>query len=88
MLVLAFFTVALAFPFFWMLIATFKKNLDLYTVENNPFLFKDDNNNLVFVDGFNAVVSWDAPTGVGTLIASSLALVLPQFVNANDGSNL
>ncbi|TMC21343.1 MAG: hypothetical protein E6J34_09865 [Chloroflexi bacterium] len=55
---------------------------------NNPFLFKDDNNNLVFVDGFNAVVSWDAPTGVGTLIASSLALVLPQFVNANDGSNL
>src|SRR5439155_23030355 len=38
-LVLAFFTVALAFPFFWMLIATFKQNIDLYTVENNPFLF-------------------------------------------------
>ena len=37
--VLAFFTVALAFPFFWMLIATFKQNIDLYTVENNPFLF-------------------------------------------------
>jgi multiple sugar transport system permease protein len=38
-LVLAFFVVALGFPFLWMLIATFKQNIDLYTVENNPFLF-------------------------------------------------
>ncbi len=38
-LVLLFFTVALAFPFFWMLIASFKQNVDLYTVENNPFFF-------------------------------------------------
>ena len=37
--VLGFFVVALGFPFFWMLIATFKQNIDLYTVENNPFLF-------------------------------------------------
>ena len=37
--VLAFFTAALAFPFFWMLIASFKQNIDLYTVENNPFKF-------------------------------------------------
>jgi len=37
--VLAFFTIALAFPFFWMFIATFKQNIDLYTVENNPFWF-------------------------------------------------
>jgi len=37
--VLAFFTAALAFPFFWMLIAAFKQNIDLYTVENNPFTF-------------------------------------------------
>src|SRR5215471_858526 len=37
--VLAFFTAALAFPFFWMLIAAFKQNIDLYTVENNPFAF-------------------------------------------------
>ena len=29
----------LAFPFFWMLIAAFKQNIDLYTVENNPFKF-------------------------------------------------
>jgi multiple sugar transport system permease protein len=37
--VLALFTGALAFPFFWMLIASFKQNIDLYTVENNPFKF-------------------------------------------------
>jgi multiple sugar transport system permease protein len=37
--VLVFFTGALAFPFFWMLIASFKQNIDLYTVENNPFKF-------------------------------------------------
>jgi multiple sugar transport system permease protein len=37
--VLVFFTVVLAFPFFWMLIASFKQNIDLYTVENNPFKF-------------------------------------------------
>jgi multiple sugar transport system permease protein len=39
MLVILLFTVALAFPFFWMAIATFKQNIDLYAMENNPFLF-------------------------------------------------
>jgi len=38
-LVLLFFTVLLAFPFYWMLIATFKQNLDMYATRNNPFLF-------------------------------------------------
>jgi multiple sugar transport system permease protein len=37
--VLLVFTVLLAFPFFWMLIATFKQNLDMYKMDNNPFLF-------------------------------------------------
>lgn len=39
MLVLTIFTVALAFPFYWMVIATFKRNIDLYAMENNPFIF-------------------------------------------------
>jgi multiple sugar transport system permease protein len=38
-MVLAVFTVLLAFPFYWMLIATFKQNLDMYKMDNNPFLF-------------------------------------------------
>lgn len=36
--VLIVFTVLLAFPFYWMVIATFKQNVDLYNVENNPFI--------------------------------------------------
>ena len=37
--VVVIFAVLLAFPFYWMLIATFKQNIDLYNVENNPFIF-------------------------------------------------
>src|SRR5260370_7076901 len=37
--VLATFTILLAFPFYWMLITSFKQNLDLYTMQNNPFIF-------------------------------------------------
>jgi len=37
--VLAVFGVLLAFPFYWMFVATFKQNIDLYNVENNPFKF-------------------------------------------------
>jgi multiple sugar transport system permease protein len=37
--VLTVFVVLLAFPFYWMVIATFKQNVDLYNVENNPFIF-------------------------------------------------
>lgn len=38
-LFLLFFVVLLAFPFYWMVIAAFKQNIDLYNVENNPFIF-------------------------------------------------
>ncbi len=37
--VLAVFTLALAFPFAWMAITSFKRTSDLYNVENNPFFF-------------------------------------------------
>src|SRR4029077_21263890 len=38
-LVITLFTVALAFPFYWMVVTSFKQNVDLYTMENNPFVF-------------------------------------------------
>ncbi len=38
-LILFVFTVLLAFPFYWMVVATFKQNLDMYKMDNNPFLF-------------------------------------------------
>ena len=39
MLILTIFVVVLAFPFYWMAVATFKQNVDLYASRNNPFLF-------------------------------------------------
>jgi multiple sugar transport system permease protein len=38
-LVIVLFTVLLAFPFYWMVITTFKQTGDLYNLENNPFVF-------------------------------------------------
>ena len=35
------FAVILAFPFYWMLITTFKKTSDLYNLKNNPFIFNE-----------------------------------------------
>jgi multiple sugar transport system permease protein len=80
-LVLLFFTVALAFPFFWMLIATFKQNIDLYTVENNPFLFNLpptlDHLRLLF--GETRFLRWLGNTAlVGAIVvAITLLLALP-----------
>ena len=37
--VLLFFSVALAFPFYWMVLTTFKQGGDLYNLNNNPFIF-------------------------------------------------
>ncbi len=39
--VLVFFVTFLAFPFYWMLITTFKTTRDLYDTANNPYLFND-----------------------------------------------
>src|SRR5436309_4837208 len=35
------FAVILGFPFYWMLITTFKKTSDLYNLKNNPFIFNE-----------------------------------------------
>jgi multiple sugar transport system permease protein len=35
------FAVLLAFPFYWMVITTFKRTSDLYNLQNNPFIFND-----------------------------------------------
>lgn len=39
--VLAAFSVLLAFPFYWMLITSFKTTRDLYDLKNNPFIFNE-----------------------------------------------
>ena len=80
-LVRAFFVVALAFPFAWMLIAAFKQNIDLYTVENNPFLFNlpPTFEHIRFLFAETRFVRWLANTAfVGALVvAITLLLAVP-----------
>src|SRR6516164_1002285 len=76
-LVLVFFTVALAFPFFWMLIAAFKQNIDLYNVENNPFKFNLpptlDHLRLLF--GQTRFVRWLGNTALVGVIVVAITLL-------------
>jgi multiple sugar transport system permease protein len=79
--VLAVFVVLLAFPFYWMVIAAFKQNIDLYNVENNPFIFNLkptlDHLKLLFFD--TGYVRWLGNTAlVGVLVVFiTLVLALP-----------
>ncbi|HUG58015.1 MAG TPA: carbohydrate ABC transporter permease, partial [Candidimonas sp.] len=52
--IIAAFVAFTAFPFYWMLITTFKTTLDLVDTANNPFLFNSpptlDNLRVLFFD--------------------------------------
>jgi multiple sugar transport system permease protein len=80
-LFLLFFVVLLAFPFYWMVIAAFKQNIDLYNVENNPFIFNLkptlDHIKLLFVE--TRFVRWLGNTAlVGALVVViTLLLSIP-----------
>jgi len=79
--VLVFFTTVLAFPFFWMLIASFKQNIDLYTVENNPFKFNlpPTFEHIRFLFTQTRFVRWLGNTAlVGAIVvAITLAIAVP-----------
>ena len=76
-----FFTVLLAFPFYWMAIATFKQSSDLYNIEANPFKFNAPATlaNLHLLLFETRFVRWLVNTAVvGVLVvAITLALALP-----------
>ncbi len=77
---LAGFTILLAFPFYWMVIAAFKQNTDLYTVENNPFIFNAhptlENLRVLFATRY---VRWLGNTAFvgGLVVAITLLLSVP-----------
>ncbi len=79
--VLTVFTLALAFPFLWMLITSFKRTSDLYDTGNNPFLFNQpptlEHLRLLFED--TLFVRWFLnSSGVGLLVvAITLVLAVP-----------
>ncbi|MBZ5507819.1 MAG: carbohydrate ABC transporter permease [Acidobacteriia bacterium] len=76
--VLAFFVVLLAFPFYWMVIATFKENLDLYNVQNNPFLFhiKPTMANLNLLFGETRFLRWLWNTALVGVLVVIITLLL------------
>ena len=79
--VLLFFVVFSAFPFYWMLITTFKTTRDLLTRANNPFIYNEpptlDNLRVLFFD--TLYVRWLGNTLlVGALVvAITLVLAVP-----------
>ena len=81
MLVLTISTALLAFPFYWMGIATFKQNIDLYATDNNPFIFNlpPTLNHLRYLFGETQFVRWLGNTAlVGVIVvAITLLLALP-----------
>jgi multiple sugar transport system permease protein len=79
--ILVFFVTFLAFPFYWMLITTFKTNLDLYNTNNNPYLFNDPPtlDHLRALFGQTQYLQWLGNTAfVGVMVVViTLALALP-----------
>lgn len=79
--VLVFFVTFLAFPFYWMLITTFKTTRDLYNTANNPYLFHDAPtlHHLQVLFGSTQYLQWIVNTAfVGVLVvAITLVLAVP-----------
>lgn len=77
-LVLGIFTVLLGFPFYWMAIASFKQNLDLYATENNPFVFNlpPTLDHLRFLFRETHYVQWLGNTALVGLLVVCITLVL------------
>ena len=77
-LVLGTFTILLAFPFYWMLITSFKQNVDLYTMENNPFIFnaKPTLDHLRFLFTETRFVRWLGNTAFVGVVVVAITLLL------------
>jgi multiple sugar transport system permease protein len=75
------FCILLGFPFYWMLITTFKRTEDLYNLQNNPFIFnlKPTLEHLKFLFLQTNYLRWGLNTlAVGILVVTiTLLLALP-----------
>jgi len=79
--IVAAFTLFTAFPFYWMLITTFKKTTDLMNRGNNPFLYNEpptlEHLRVLFFDTFYGQWLWNT-TWVGVVVvAITLLLAIP-----------
>ena len=75
---ITFFVILLAFPFYWMLITTFKSNADLVATNISPFSFGQaptlENLEILFND--TAYVRWLANTAIVGVLVVLITLVL------------
>jgi len=75
---LVFFVTFLAFPFYWMLMTTFKTTIDLHDVTKNPFLFNEpptlEHLKVLFED--TQYLQWLINTGAVGLAVVAITLVL------------
>jgi len=76
--VLAVFSVLLAFPFYWMLITSFKSTRDLYDLENNPFVFNQRPTlaHIRLLFGETLFLRWLGNTAFAGLVVVAITLVL------------
>ena len=76
--ILVFFVTFLAFPFYWMLITTFKTTQDLHDTTNNPYLFNDpptlEHLSLLFSE--TQYLQWLINTGLVGLVVVAITLAL------------
>jgi multiple sugar transport system permease protein len=76
--ILIFFVTFLAFPFYWMVITTFKTNQDLYNTHNNPYLFNSPPTlrhlSVLFED--TQYLQWLLNTGFVGLVVVIITLLL------------
>lgn len=79
--VLAAFTTFAAFPFYWMLITTFKQTRDLLNTDNNPFLFNDpptlEHVRVLFGETLYAQWLWNTAWVGVVVVAITLVLAIP-----------
>ena len=75
------FSALLAFPFYWMFLATFKTDRDLYDLKNNPLVFNDHltlaNLKLLFERTLYTTWLWNTFVVGATVVAITLLLALP-----------
>ncbi|HKT51967.1 MAG TPA: carbohydrate ABC transporter permease [Candidatus Angelobacter sp.] len=76
--ILIFSVVTLGFPFYWMVITTFKQNSDLYDLNNNPFIFnaKPTLEHLKFLFQQTMYVRWLGNTALVGVIVVAITLLL------------
>ncbi|MFY9550246.1 MAG: carbohydrate ABC transporter permease [Thermoanaerobaculia bacterium] len=79
--ILVAFSAGLAFPFYWMLITTFKRTSDLYDLKNNPFLFHEpptlEHLRLLLEETLFPRWLWNTTLAGVCVVAITLLLALP-----------